>query len=89
MTAAHALDWIRQLLWTAVLASAPPMIAIVVVGLVLAVLQAATQVNDQTVSFAPKALIAVATLAASGPWMLGMLREFALAAFVALGRVHP
>ena len=51
MTTSFALDWFRQMLWVAVLSAGPVVGAVVVVGLVIAILQAATQVNDQAIAF--------------------------------------
>ena len=47
-----------------------------VVGLVVSVFQAATQINEATLSFVPKVVAAVATLAIAGPWMLTTLVEY-------------
>ena len=46
------------------------------VGLVVSVFQAATQINETTLSFVPKVVAAVAVLAVAGPWMLTMLVEY-------------
>ena len=56
--------------------SAPILLTILVVGLVVSIFQAATQINEQTLSFVPKVLAAVAVLALAGPWMLTMLTEY-------------
>lgn len=88
MTTAYALDWFRDMLWAAVLSAGPVVLAVVSVGFIMAILQAATQVNDQAVAFGPKALAVVGTLAAAGPWMLQQMSEFAHAAIVAMGTLH-
>lgn len=87
MTSAYALDWFRQMLWTAVLTAGPTVIAVVAVGLLIAIVQAATQVNDQAVAFGPKAIAAVIALVVSGPWVLSQLSEFTIALFEAMARV--
>jgi flagellar biosynthetic protein FliQ len=56
--------------------AAPMLLTVLVVGLVVSVLQAATQINEATLSFVPKILAAVAVLAVAGPWMLTMLVEY-------------
>lgn len=89
MTISHALDWYRQMLWTAVLVGGPVILAGVVIGLVVAVLQAATQINDSAVSFAPKAVATIVVMVLAGPWMLNQLVEFTRAAFVAVATMHP
>lgn len=89
MTISLALDWYRRMLWVAVMVGGPVILAGVIVGLIIAILQAATQVNDSAVAFAPKALATLVVLAVAGPWMLAQLVEFTTAIFVAVGRVHP
>lgn len=89
MTIALALDWYRRMLWTAVLVGGPVILAGVIIGLIVAILQAATQVNDSAVAFAPKALATLAVLAIAGPWMMAQLVEFTTAIFLAVGRLHP
>ena len=56
--------------------SAPVLLAVLVVGLLVSVFQAATQINEATLSFVPKVVAAVAVLAFAGPWMLNTLVEY-------------
>ena len=56
--------------------SAPVLLAVLVVGLVVSIFQAATQINEATLTFVPKVLGAVAVLAIAGPWMLTTLVEY-------------
>ena len=58
------------------LVSAPLLLTVLVVGLVISIFQAATQINESTLSFVPKVVAAVAVLAIAGPWMLTMLVEY-------------
>jgi flagellar biosynthesis protein FliQ len=88
MTAALAVEWFRQMLWAAILISAPTIAAAVVVSLIVSIIQAATQVNDQAVSFAPKALAVVLALAVSAHWMLSELSRFTVSIFSAIARIH-
>lgn len=55
----------------------PPLLAALVVGLVVSLIQAATQVSEQTVAFVPKAVAVVATLMLLGPYMIATLDGFA------------
>jgi flagellar biosynthetic protein FliQ len=87
MTAPNAMEWFQRLLWTALLAGGPVVLATVVIGLITAILQAATQVNDQSVAFGPKAIGVVAVLIISGQWMLAQLTQFTLAVFSAMARM--
>lgn len=60
---------------------APPLIAALVVGLVMSLVQVITQVNEQTVAFVPKVAAVVACLVVSGPFMLATLSDFAVMLF--------
>ncbi len=66
----------QQGLMMLLMVAAPVLLAVLVVGLVVSVLQAATQINEATLSFVPKVLAAVAVLTVAGPWMLTTLVEY-------------
>lgn len=51
----------------------PPLLAALISGLVISLLQAATQINEQTLSFIPKIIAVTLTLLVAGPWMLNLL----------------
>lgn len=67
----------NELLWNAVLIAAPLLVVSLVVGLVISVLQAVTQVQEMSLTFVPKLVVSAAALAVFGPWMLGKLLSFA------------
>ncbi|MBR4111532.1 MAG: flagellar biosynthesis protein FliQ [Ruminiclostridium sp.] len=54
----------------------PTLLIAMLVGLVIAILQAATQVHEQTLTFAPKAVVVALGLLAMGPWMMNSLIDF-------------
>ena len=58
------------------LVAAPILIVVLLVGVVVSVFQAATQINEATLSFVPKVVAAVLTLAVAGPWMMTTLVEY-------------
>jgi flagellar biosynthetic protein FliQ len=58
------------------LVSAPLLLAALVVGLAISVLQAATQINEMTLSFIPKLIAMLATLVIAGPWIVQMLVDY-------------
>ena len=60
------------LLWVA----APMLLTILVVGVLVSVLQAATQLHESTLSFVPKLVAAVVVMAVAGPWMMTTLVEY-------------
>jgi flagellar biosynthetic protein FliQ len=76
MTPETVLTIVRQALEVALLVSAPMLAAALVTGLAIGVLQAATQVNEMTLSFIPKLAALFATIAVAGPWMLSVLVDF-------------
>lgn len=56
--------------------AAPLLLAALFSGLIVSLLQAATQINEMTLSFIPKILSVVATLIIAGPWMLNLLLDY-------------
>lgn len=56
--------------------AAPLLLAALISGLVVSLLQAATQINEMTLSFIPKILSVVATIIIAGPWMLNLLLDY-------------
>ena len=63
-------------LYLLLLVSAPILISVLLIGLVVSIFQAATQIHEATLSFVPKIIGAVAVLAITGPWMLTTLVEY-------------
>jgi flagellar biosynthetic protein FliQ len=66
----------QQGLYILLMVSAPLLISVLVIGLVVSIFQAATQIHEATLSFVPKVIGAVAVLAIAGPWMLTTLVEY-------------
>jgi flagellar biosynthetic protein FliQ len=56
--------------------SAPMLIVVLIVGVLVSIFQAATQINEATLSFVPKLLSAVAVMAVAGPWMMTTLVDY-------------
>ena len=56
--------------------SAPVLLTVLVVGLVVSIFQAITQIHEATLSFVPKVLAAVAVIGVAGPWMVTTLVEY-------------
>lgn len=67
----------KQALHVTVLLSAPLLLSALVVGLVVSLFQAASQINEMTLSFIPKLLALVAVIYLSGPWMLTLIVGYA------------
>ncbi len=66
----------REALYLTLIASAPPILVSLVVGFVISLFQATTQIQEQTLSFAPKILIVFGVLALTGPWIGHQLLAF-------------
>ena len=76
MTPEVALTEIGRGLQMALLLGAPPLLAVLVIGVMVGVIQAATQINEQTIAFVAKAIALVATLALTGHFLLGQMVSF-------------
>jgi flagellar biosynthetic protein FliQ len=63
---------------------APLLLVALVTGLVISLFQAATQINEATLSFIPKLLAVFATLVVAGPWMLGVALDYIRTVFTSI-----
>jgi len=78
MPSDQALELLNRLLWTCFLVAAPVLIACLVVGVLISVLQVATQLQEMTLSYVPKLFAAALVLVALGPWIIHRVTEFAV-----------
>jgi flagellar biosynthesis protein FliQ len=76
MTPETVLTIAQQSLTVATMLAAPLLLGALATGLIIGVLQAATQINEMTLSFIPKLLALVVTLLLVGPWMLREIMFF-------------
>lgn len=76
MTPETVLTIAQQALEVTVLVAAPMLGAALVTGLLVSLFQAATQINEMTLSFIPKLLVLVLVLVLAGPWMLNMMLDY-------------
>lgn len=76
MSPQSVISLIQQSLEVLVLISAPLLLTALVVGLTVSIFQAATQINEMTLSFIPKLLAMFAVFVLAGPWMLATLVDF-------------
>ena len=76
MDAQQVFTFGQQGLYMLMLVAAPILIVVLLVGVVVSVIQAATQINEATLSFVPKVIATVLTLAIAGPWMMNTLVEY-------------
>jgi flagellar biosynthetic protein FliQ len=66
----------QDALWMMLMVSAPVLGVILVVGLLVSLFQAVTQINEATLAFVPKLIAAMVVFALAGPWMLTTLVEY-------------
>ena len=78
MTPEVAVDLFRSALWLTTLMVAVLVIPSLLVGLLVAMFQAATQINEQTLSFLPRLLVMLVTLIVAGPWLVQTVMEYIL-----------
>ncbi len=71
-----AVDLFREALWLTTVMVAILVLPSLIVGLIIAMFQAATQINEQTLSFLPRLLVMLVTLIVIGPWMVRTFMEY-------------
>jgi len=84
MTSQTVLTLVQQALMVAALVSAPLLLTALIIGLVVSVLQAATQINEMTLSFIPKLVGMFAALVLAGPWILATLVDYVQRLFASI-----
>ena len=87
MTPEVAVDLFRQGLWLTALLVTVLVVPSLIVGLIVSIFQAATQINEQTLSFLPRLIVTLLTLIVLGPWMIRQLMEFIQASVTNIPRL--
>lgn len=81
MDTSTVIDLSRHALWTVALVSAPLLLVALAVGLIIGIVQAATSINEMTLSFIPKLIAEALALLIFGGWMLTTLVDFTRSIF--------
>lgn len=76
MTPQTVMEIGRQAMEITLLVSAPLLVAALVTGLIVSIFQAATQINETTLSFIPRLVVMFLTLIFAGPWMLQVMVDY-------------
>jgi flagellar biosynthetic protein FliQ len=76
MTPESVMSMSHQAMYVALMLASPLLLVALVVGLVVSLFQAATQINESTLSFIPKLIAVAVTLVIAGPWMLATLLDY-------------
>jgi flagellar biosynthetic protein FliQ len=81
MTPDMAVNVCRKAVQTVLLGAAPMLLAGLIVGLLISIFQAATQINEQTMTFVPKIVAVFITLLIFAPWIIRLLTSFTIGIF--------
>lgn len=81
------LDLVDRMLWVTALVAAPVLLATLAIGLVVGIIQAATSVNEQTLTFVPKLAITALVLVVLGASMMALLTDFTQDIFAQIRQV--
>lgn len=74
----------RDAIWTTVILAAPLLISALVVGLIVSIIQAVTQINEATLTFIPKMLTIVVVMIILAPWMTQMITSYTTELFTSM-----
>ena len=84
MTPEFVINLVQGALFMLIVVSAPIMGVALLVGLLVSVLQAATQINEMTLTFIPKLLAMFVVLVVAGPWMVSTLMDYTIRLFTSI-----
>ncbi|MBK7673907.1 flagellar biosynthesis protein FliQ [Accumulibacter sp.] len=87
MTPEVVMDIGRQAVEMTLMLSAPLLLAALVIGLIVSIFQAATQINEQTLSFIPKLVGMLLILLLAGPWMLQIIVDYVRRLFESIPQI--
>ena len=76
MDATFVVELVFQALWMALVLSGPVLLGLLIVGLVIGILQAATQLNESTIAFVPKIISLVLVVLLAGPALLALFSDY-------------
>ncbi|MBK8121932.1 MAG: flagellar biosynthesis protein FliQ [Sulfuritalea sp.] len=76
MTPTTVIEIGRNAIEITLLISAPLFLAALVTGLIVSIFQAATQINEATLSFVPKLVVIFITMIVAGPWMIAVMTDY-------------
>ena len=88
MTIETAILWGQQSIWAILVICGPPLMAALVVGLYISILQAVTQINEMTLVFVPKISAVFLVLLLMGSWMLEQAMAFGIQSFESIALIQ-
>ncbi len=87
MSPEYVINLVQNALFVLIIVSAPMLLIALAVGLVVSVIQAATQINEMTLTFIPKLIALFIVLVLAGPWMVRTLMEYTVRLFNSIPNV--
>lgn len=84
MEADRALNLMNDMLWNCLVIAGPILLATLIIGLAISVVQVATQLQEATLSYVPKIIVAALLLILLGPWMMARMTDFARGLYLAI-----
>ena len=85
MDTTQAMDLIRDAAGGAIKLASPMLLLSMLIGVVVAIFQAVTQIHEQTISFVLKLIVVISVLLVGGGWMLDTLKDYTLEIFSLIG----
>ncbi len=85
MDTTMAMDLMRDAMGVAIKLASPMLVLSMLVGVVVAIFQAVTQIHEQTISFVLKLIVVISVLLLGGGWMLDTLKDYTLEIFSLIG----
>lgn len=89
MSVEDVMGTMRDLLWMACLVAGPVMLAGLIMGVVMGILQSATQIQEATLSFVPKLMVVALLLTVGGPWAIDKLITYTDATLEQMAAIAP
>ena len=89
MTEQTVLDIATSTIWVSIQIAAPALLAAFMVGLVISIIQAATQINEQTITFIPKVFVMLLAMLFCGPWIIQKMVSFTVQIFHEIPNFAP
>lgn len=89
MTEGYVIELVRQMLVLLLTLAGPMLMGALLVGTTVSIIQAATSIQEQSITFFPKVLLAVGSITVGGPWALDKLVDYAGSMFRELASLGP
>ncbi|MEB3286401.1 MAG: flagellar biosynthesis protein FliQ [Vampirovibrionales bacterium] len=83
----YVVDMIQRLIWLMFQLSMPVLIVTLVVGVVISIMQAVTQIQEASLTFVPKIIVAFVVIVLTAPWMIGTMVDYTTLIFEELHKV--